>query len=121
MKENNWFDPFYIQSHLNEEEIKIQKNVRDFCNNELKPTVVERNRKNEFDQNLYLKFGSLGVLGQTIKTHGGSGTSNLAYGLVAYEFEKIDSSYRSSISVQSSLVIHPINEFYNSCFKHSPR
>ena len=49
--------------------------------------------------------------GQTVKTHGGSGTSNLAYGLVAYEFEKIDSSYRSSISVQSSLVIHPINEF----------
>ena len=111
MKENNWFDPFYIQSHLSEEESNIQKNVRDFCNNELKPTVVERNRKNEFDQSLYPKFGSLGVLGQTVKTHGGSGTSNLAYGLVAYEFEKIDSSYRSSISVQSSLVIHPINEF----------
>ena len=50
MKENNWFDPFYIQSHLSEEESNIQKNVRDFCNNELKPTVVERNRKNEFDQ-----------------------------------------------------------------------
>ena len=64
-----------------------------------------------FDVNLYPKFGSLGVLGQTIKSYGGSGTSNLAYGLVAYEFEKIDSSYRSSISVQSSLVIHPINEF----------
>jgi len=111
MKENNWFDPFYIQSHLSEEESNIQKNVRDFCNNELKPSVVERNRKNEFDQSLYPKFGSLGVLGQTVKTHGGSGTSNLAYGLVAYEFEKIDSSYRSSISVQSSLVIHPINEF----------
>ena len=46
MKENNWFDPFYIQSHLSEEESNIQKNVRDFCNNELKPTVVERNRKN---------------------------------------------------------------------------
>ena len=111
MKENNWFDPFYIQSHLSEEESNIQKNVRDFCNNELKPTVVERNIKNEFDQSLYPKFGSLGVLGQTVKTHGGSGTSNLAYGLVAYEFEKIDSSYRSSISVQSSLVIYPINEF----------
>ncbi len=111
MKENNWFDPFHIQSHLSEEESNIQKNVRDFCNNELKPTVVERNRKNEFDQDLYPKFGSLGVLGQTVKTHGGSGTSNLAYGLVAYEFEKIDSSYRSSISVQSSLVIHPINKF----------
>ena len=62
MKENNWFDPFYIQSHLNEEESNIQKNVRDFCNNELKPRVVESNRKNEFDQNLYPKFGSLGKL-----------------------------------------------------------
>jgi len=111
MKENNWFDPFYIQDHLSEEESNIQKNVRNFCNNELKPSVIEKNRKNEFDQNLYTKFGSLGVLGQTINSHGGSGTSNLAYGLVAYEFEKIDSSYRSSISVQSSLVIHPINEF----------
>ena len=111
MKENNWFDPFYIQSHLSEEESNIQKNVSNFCNNELKTNVVERNRKNEFDKDLYPKFGSLGVLGQTVKTHGGSGTSNLAYGLVAYEFEKIDSSYRSAISVQSSLVIHPISEF----------
>jgi len=111
MKQNNWFDPFHIQSHLSEEELGIQKNVRQFCEKELRPSVVEMNRKNQFNINLYPEFGSLGVLGQTVKSHGGSGTSNLAYGLVAYEFEKIDSSYRSSISVQSSLVIHPINEF----------
>ena len=111
MKQNNWFDPFFIKSHLTEEEINIKKNVNDFCNKELRPNVVEMNRKHQFNKNLYLKFGKLGVLGQTLKSHGGSGTSNLAYGLVAYEFEKIDSSYRSSISVQSSLVIHPISEF----------
>ena len=111
MKQNNWFDPFYIQSHLSEEELRIQKNVRDFCEKELKPWVVEMNRKNQFNTSLYEMFGSLGVLGQTVRSHGGSGTSNLAYGLVAYELEKIDSSYRSSISVQSSLVIHPISEF----------
>jgi len=111
MKQNNWFDPFYIQSHLSEDELRIQKNVREFCEKELKSNVVEMNRKNQFNIDLYPKFGDLGVLGQTLKTHGGSSTSNLAYGLVAYEFEKIDSSYRSSISVQSSLVIHPINEF----------
>ena len=111
MKENNWFDPFYIQSHLTEEESNIQKNVREFCNKELKSIVVDCNKKNLFDSNLYQKFGSLGILGQTLNSHGGSGTSNLAYGLVAYEIEKVDSSYRSSISVQSSLVIHPINEF----------
>ena len=111
MKQNNWFDPLHIQSQLSEEEIRIQKNVREFCNKELRPSVVEMNRKHQFNIDLYQKFGSLGVLGQTLKSHGGSGTSNLAYGLVAYEFEKIDSSYRSSISVQSSLVIHPISEF----------
>jgi len=111
MKENNWFDPFYIQSNLTEEEAEIQKNVRNFCDNELRPSVIYKNREHKFDINLYRKFGELGVLGQTINSHGGSGTSNLAYGLVAYELEKIDSSYRSSISVQSSLVIHPINEF----------
>ena len=111
MKQNNWFDPFYIQSHLNEEEAKIQKNVREFCDKELRPSVIEKNRNHEFDLDLYQMFGKLGVLGQTLKSHGGSGTSNLCYGLVAYEFEKIDSSYRSAISVQSSLVIHPINEF----------
>ena len=111
MKQNNWFDPFYIQSHLSEDELRIQENVREFCEKELKPNVIEMNRKNQFNIDLYPKFGDLGVLGQTLKTYGGSSTSNLAYGLVAYEFEKIDSSYRSSISVQSSLVIHPINEF----------
>ena len=111
MKQNNWFDPFHIQSQLSEEELRIQNNVREFCDNELRPTVVKMNRSHEFNIDLYTQFGSLGVLGQTVKSYGGSGTSNLAYGLVAYEFEKIDSSYRSSISVQSSLVIHPINEF----------
>ncbi len=111
MKQNNWFDPFYIQSNLTEEEAKIQKNVREFCDNELRKSVILKNRKHEFDMELYPKLGALGVLGQTLNSHGGAGTSNLSYGLVAYEFEKIDSSYRSSISVQSSLVINPINEF----------
>ncbi len=117
MKQNNWFDPFYIQDYLTEEEIEIQKNVRDFCNKELRPKVIELNRKHEFSKELYPKFGALGVLGQTLKTHGGSGTSNLAYGLVSYEFEKIDSSFRSSISVQSSLVINPISEFGSNYLK----
>ena len=111
MSENNWFDPFYIKSQLSEEELRIQNNVRDFCIKELKPEVVQMNRENHFNSDLYKKFGALGVLGQTLKNHGGSGTSNLGYGIVAYEFEKVDSSYRSSISVQSALVIHPINEF----------
>ena len=114
MKQNNWFDPFYIQENLTEEESQIQKNVRDFCNKELRQNVVSNNLKNSFDKKLYEIFGSIGLLGQTLNSHGGAGTNYVSYGLTAYELEKIDSSYRSSISVQSSLVINPINNFGNS-------
>ena len=111
MSQNSWFDPFYIANNLSEAELAIQKNVRDFCEKELLTRVVEENRNNLFDRNLYESFGSLGVLGSTINEYGGAGVNQVAYGITAYEFEKIDSSYRSSISVQSSLVIHPINSF----------
>ena len=77
---------------------QIQKNVRDFCNKELRPNVVSNNLKNSFDKGLYKLFGSLGLLGQTLNSHGGAGTNFVSYGLTAYEIEKIDSSYRSSIS-----------------------
>ena len=111
MKQNNWFDPFFILENLSAEEKLIQKNVRDFSNNVLRPIVVNDNRNHNFDRGLYSEFGRLGLLGSTVKNHGGAGASSTAYGLIAYEIEKIDSSYRSSISVQSSLVIHPINSF----------
>ena len=111
MSQNSWFDPFYIENNLSEAELTIQKNVRDFCEKELLTRVVEENRNNLFDRNLYESFGSLGVLGSTINEYGGAGVNQVSYGITAYEFEKIDSSYRSSISVQSSLVIHPINSF----------
>ena len=111
MSQNSWFDPFYIANNLSEAELAIQKNVRDFCEKELLTRVVDENRNNFFDKNLYESFGSLGVLGSTIYEYGGAGVNQVAYGITAYEFEKIDSSYRSSISVQSSLVIHPINSF----------
>jgi glutaryl-CoA dehydrogenase len=111
MSQNSWFDPFYIANNLSEEELTIQKNVRDFCEKELLSRVIEDNRNNFFDKNLYKTFGSLGVLGSTINEYGGAGVNQVAYGITDYEFEKIDSSYRSSISVQSSLVIHPIYSF----------
>ena len=111
MKQNNWFDPFFILENLSTEEKLIQKNVKDFSNNVLRPIVVNDNRNHNFDRGLYKEFGKLGLLGSTVKNHGGAGASSVAYGLIAYEIEKIDSSYRSSISVQSSLVIHPINSF----------
>jgi len=111
MSQNSWFDPFYIANNLNEAELSIQKNIKDFCEKELLRRVLEDNRNNFFDKNLYKSFGSLGVLGSTINEYGGAGVNQVAYGITAYEFEKIDSSYRSSISVQSSLVIHPIYSF----------
>ena len=111
MKQNTWFDPFYVLENLSEEDKLIQKNVKDFSNKVLKPMVVKSNRNHYFDRELYKEFGKLGLLGSSIKNHGGAGASNIAYGLIAYEIEKIDSSYRSSISVQSSLVIHPIDTF----------
>ena len=111
MNKNTWFDPFYLTDNLTEEELTIQKNVRDFCKKELLPSVIKNNRDHFFDKNLYKLFGSIGILGSTINEYGGAGINNVAYGLIAYEMEKVDSSYRSSISVQSSLVIHPINSF----------
>ena len=111
MKQNNWFDPFFILENLWNEEKLIQKNVKDFSDRVLRPTVVTHNRYHKFDRDLYKEFGQLGLLGSTLKNHGGAGVSSAAYGLIAYEIEKVDSSYRSSISVQSSLVIHPIDSF----------
>ena len=111
MKQNNWFDPFFILENLSAEEKLIQKNVRDFSNNVLRPIVVNENRNHNFNRDLYREFGKLGILGSTVKNYGGAGASSVAYGLITYEIEKIDSSYRSSISVQSSLVIHPIDIF----------
>ncbi len=111
MKENTWFDPFFIFENLSEEDKLIQKNVKQFCDTELRPNVVKYNHDHIFDKELYKEFGNLGILGSTIKNYGGAGASNTAYGLINYEIEKVDSSYRSSISVQSSLVIHPIYEF----------
>ena len=111
MKENTWFDPFFIIDSLSEEDRLIQSNVKSFSEKVLRPRVVKNNLDHYFDREIYKDFGKLGLLGSTIKSHGGSGASNTAYGLIAYELEKIDSSYRSSISVQSSLVIHPIDAF----------
>ena len=94
MKQNNWFDPFFILENLSAEEKLIQKNVRDFSNNVLRPIVVNDNRNHNFDIGLYSEFGRLGLLGSTVKNHGGAGASSAAYGLIAYEIEKIDSSFR---------------------------
>ena len=109
--DNIWLDPLYLDDHLGDEEKSIRKTTRDYCNKNLLPIVVKDNRKHHFDKNMYQDFGSMGFLGSTIEGYGSSNSSKVSYGLIAAEFESIDSSYRSAISVQSSLVIHPIYYF----------
>jgi len=109
--QDDWADPLYLNELLTEEEKSIKKTTRDYCKSKLLPKVIHDNKKCFFDKKIYQEFGSLGFLGITIKGYGAANASNVAYGLVAKEFESIDSSYRSAISVQSSLVIHPIFYF----------
>ena len=109
--DNIWIDPLYLDDILSEEEKSIRKTTHDYCNKNLLPIVVKDNQKHHFDKSIYKDFGSMGFLGSTIEGYGSSNSSKVSYGLIAAEFESIDSSYRSAISVQSSLVIHPIYFF----------
>ena len=108
---NQWLDPLYLDSFLNEEEKLIRENTKKYCQKNLLPNVVENNRNYYFDREIYKDFGRMGFLGSTIKGFGSSEINKVSYGLIAFEIESIDSSYRSAISVQSSLVCHPIDKF----------
>jgi len=104
-----WQDPFDLDSQLNEDERMVRDSVRDFCNDVLMPGVTEANRNETFDPELMPRFGELGMLGSTLpEQYGGAGLNHVCYGLIAREIERVDSGYRSAMSVQSSLVIHPI-------------
>ena len=107
----DWLDPLFLEELLNEDEKSIKKNTNKFCKDILLPNVVKNNRINFFDKNMYKEFGSMGLLGSTIKGYGSPEINKVSYGLIAFEVESIDSSYRSAISVQSSLVCHPIELF----------
>ena len=107
----NWKDPLYLENILTEEEKVVLNTAKEFCKIKLLSRVNEDNKKKFFDKDLYKLFGKLGFLGPTIKGYGCAGVSNISYGLIAKEFEAVDSGYRSAISVQSSLVMHPIYKF----------
>jgi glutaryl-CoA dehydrogenase len=96
---------------LSEEEILVRDTARDYAQNHLQPGVLDANRHETFDTNIMREMGELGLLGSTIKGYGCAGVNYVAYGLVAREVERVDSGYRSALSVQSSLVMHPINEW----------
>ncbi len=104
-----WDDPFLIDEQLSDEERMIRDAARDFCQGSLAPRVLEANRSETFDRAIMTELGALGLLGATIpEDFGGAGAGYVAYGLIAREVERVDSGYRSAMSVQSSLVMHPI-------------
>lgn len=105
------FDPLNLEAQLTEEERLIRDAARSFARERLFPGVIEANRSEKFDRSIISDMGAQGLLGSTIQGYGCAGVSHVAYGLVAREVEWVDSGYRSALSVQSSLVMHPINEF----------
>lgn len=105
----NWEDPFLLEEQLSEEERLIRDSARDYCQDKLMPRILMANRHEEFDRNIMSELGEMGLLGATLpEEYGGSGVNHVSYGLIAREVERVDSGYRSAMSVQSSLVMHPI-------------
>lgn len=106
-----WDDPLLFNELLTEEERLVQQSVARYCREKLMPRIVSANRHEKFDREILREMGALGMLGCTIKGYGCAGLSYVAYGLTAREVERVDSGYRSAMSVQSSLSMHPIYEF----------
>ncbi|GIT63484.1 MAG: hypothetical protein Ct9H300mP21_10300 [Pseudomonadota bacterium] len=105
----DWADPMLFNEQLTEEERLIRNTARDFSHDKLIPRVLEANRNEVFDREIMNEFGAYGFLGSTIpEEYGGVGANYVSYGLIAREVERVDSGYRSVMSVQSSLVMHPI-------------
>jgi glutaryl-CoA dehydrogenase len=110
----NWEDPFLLEDQLTEEERMIRDTAKAYCHDKLMPRVIEANRHEVFHKEIMNEMGELGLLGSTIpEEFGGVGANYTSYGLVAREVERIDSGYRSAMSVQSSLVMHPIFAYGN--------
>lgn len=104
----DWEDPFLLRNQLTDEERMVTDSARQFFQKELMPGILEANRNENFDRNIMRQMGEMGLLGVTIDGYGCAGLSSVAYGLIAKEVEAVDSGYRSAMSVQSSLVMHPI-------------
>lgn len=108
----DWQDPFALDAQLTDEERMVRDSARSYARERLLPRVTDAFLKEDFDREIMREMGQLGLLGPTIpEEYGGAGLGYVAYGLVAREVEAIDSGYRSAMSVQSSLVMHPINAY----------
>ena len=108
----NWQDSMFLEDQLSGEEKLIRDTAHDYCQEHLASRVLKANRNETFDRKILNELGELGLLGPTLPAkYGGSEVNYVSYGLIAREIERIDSGYRSAMSVQSSLVIHPIHSY----------
>jgi glutaryl-CoA dehydrogenase len=106
-----WEDPLLLDDQLTPEERLLQASARDYCQAKLQPRILEANRHEQFDREILRELGELGLLGSTLTGYGCAGASYVCYGLAAREVERVDSGYRSCMSVQSSLVMYPIHAY----------
>jgi glutaryl-CoA dehydrogenase len=109
----DWQDPLLIEEEFTEEERMLRDAARAYCQGKLLPRIREANRHERFDREIMTEMGALGLLGSTIEGYGCAGAGYVSYGLIAREVERVDSAYRSTLSVQSSLVMGPIYEWGN--------
>jgi glutaryl-CoA dehydrogenase len=118
-----WDDPFRLDAQLSEDERAVRDAAHAYCQEKLQPRVLMAARHEKFDREIINEMGALGLLGSTIEGYGCAGLNHVCYGLVAREVERVDSGYRSTMSVQSSLVMHPIHAYGNEAQrqKYLPR
>ena len=118
-----WQDPFCLTDQLDADERAIAEAAHQFCQDKLQPRVLLAARHERFDREIMNEFGAMGFLGSTIEGYGCAGLNHVCYGLVAREVERVDSGYRSAMSVQSSLVMHPIHAYGSEAqkLKYLPR
>ncbi|MEE3501382.1 acyl-CoA dehydrogenase [Acidiphilium acidophilum] len=107
----DWADPFHLDTQLTEDERAIRDAAHAYCQDKLFPRVLQAFRHESFDREIVSEMGEMGFLGATLSGHGCADVSYVAYGLIARELERVDSGYRSVFSVQSSLVMYPIDAF----------
>jgi glutaryl-CoA dehydrogenase len=113
-----WNDLLHFDKQLDATERQVRDSIRSFCDQQLMPGITEANRHETFDRTIFNRMGELGMLGATLpEAYGGPGLNHVCYGLIAREVERVDSAYRSALSVQSSLVIHPIHAFGQEALK----
>ncbi len=106
-----WDDPLLLDEQLTDDERMVRDSARSYCQERLMPRILEANRHEKFDRSIIDEMGELGFLGSTLEGYGCAGVNHVSYGLIAREIERVDSSYRSTMSVQSSLVMYPIYAF----------